>query len=139
VAVSAGRLWLADGDTLVRLDSSGNREIAVLLGGLDAVGRTHANALATDSAGNVFAAGVTSQLDFPVTPGFNPCHKSRLVQPILTNGRLVSLLSSRLTGRSCLRQFSVGLRRSVQFAELLLRRPRLCPMQSPWIAPVWWQ
>ncbi len=55
---------------IIELDNSGaNVLFTGTLGGLDPNGATGINAIAFDPAGNLYVAGSTSQLDFPVTQG----------------------------------------------------------------------
>jgi uncharacterized protein (TIGR03437 family) len=55
---------------IVKLDNSGaNVLFSGTFGGLDPNGATSINAIAFDPGGNLYLAGTTNQLDFPVTPG----------------------------------------------------------------------
>ena len=84
----AGNLWLVGGTPppppavgsgftvppaiglIVKLDNSGaNVLFSGTFGGMDVNGSTVINSIAFDPSGNLYMAGSTSQLDFPVTPG----------------------------------------------------------------------
>jgi uncharacterized protein (TIGR03437 family) len=55
---------------IVKLDNTGaNVLFTDTFGGVDPNGATIINAIAFDPSGNLYMAGSTSQLDFPVTPG----------------------------------------------------------------------
>jgi uncharacterized protein (TIGR03437 family) len=77
-----GNLWIAgsapsptnqDGLTvglIAEVDSTGTRLVFTgTFGGLDPTGWSAISAIAFDPAGNLYVAGSTTQLDFPVTPG----------------------------------------------------------------------
>lgn len=77
-----GRLWIAgkvaatqpfNGSTiglLLQLDPTGAEVLSQsTIGGQDRPGGTEIHAIAFDQLGNCYVAGITSQIDFPLTPG----------------------------------------------------------------------